>query len=340
MIEAGFTKQHTQIAKGFAIILMLFDHLYWMDYGKYSALIKLPNGQDIPWMIGSIGNICVAMFLFLSGYGMYVSTKKKIHFGIRDALIRIKNLYVQYLLITTVIIILDLIFGKIGFEPLKIILNILALNYTYNKFAWFMITYIVIMLVFPITHFILQKCNWILEVIIILCIKGGITVLYSLVSAGIDIPEIIYKVCFEPFMFFPVFLIGYFCAKHLIMEKSIEKIRKKPRGNVKIVMFMIFGVTLLFMFLVENTIFDNITAPLLVFSTAYLLKGTVIEKIVSFMGRHSTNMWLIHYPIMVTLLADVIYAPSEWLLILIWLIILMLPFCYGIDWVMKKIVKR
>ena len=44
-----FTKEHTQVAKGVALLLMLFDHLYWMDYGKYTAFIKLPNVNDIPW---------------------------------------------------------------------------------------------------------------------------------------------------------------------------------------------------------------------------------------------------------------------------------------------------
>ena len=46
---------------------MLYDHLYWMNHGKYTAFIKLLNVNDIPWLIGSVGNICVAMFLFLSG---------------------------------------------------------------------------------------------------------------------------------------------------------------------------------------------------------------------------------------------------------------------------------
>ena len=71
-----FTKNHTLISKGVAMILMLILHLfYWQDYEQYTALIILPNGHSIPWTIGSIGNICVSMFLFLSGYGMYYVQK-------------------------------------------------------------------------------------------------------------------------------------------------------------------------------------------------------------------------------------------------------------------------
>lgn len=80
MVCSSFTKEHTLIAKGLAMILMLFDHLFWLEYGQYvSVFPKLPSGQSLEWTIGSIGNICVAMFLCLSGYGMYCVVQKKEH---------------------------------------------------------------------------------------------------------------------------------------------------------------------------------------------------------------------------------------------------------------------
>ena len=45
-----------------------------------------------------------------------------------------------------IIIALDSAFGKIQLDIRKIVLNVVALDYSYNKFAWFMITYIVIIL--------------------------------------------------------------------------------------------------------------------------------------------------------------------------------------------------
>lgn len=36
-----YSKGHTLIAKGVAILLMLFDHLYWLDFGEYNAVINL-----------------------------------------------------------------------------------------------------------------------------------------------------------------------------------------------------------------------------------------------------------------------------------------------------------
>lgn len=337
MDQYRFTKKHTQIAKGIAMILMLFDHLYWMEYGEYTAFIKLPNGHDIPWMIGSIGNICVAMFLFLSGYGMYYTQKKKDKFTIKDSLIRIKNIWVQYLLMTAVIIVIDTLFGKIEVSFKKVILNIMALDYSYNLFAWFMITYVVIILVFPFINNIFKKTNIVVECIGIVGIKVAITVINYILQRYVGVNQIIYKVFLEPFTFLPVFLIGYVCAKHFIFENTICALQKVKIINYKLLLCLILFGTVTFMFIETNTLFDNLTGPILCFSFAYILFGTNIGKLIGFIGNHSTNMWLIHYPIMVTLMNKIVYLPKYWFLILIWIIILMLPFCYVSDYVMKAI---
>nr|WP_302689385.1 hypothetical protein [uncultured Eubacterium sp.] len=87
----------------------------------------------------------VAMFLFLSGYGMFLSQQWR-SYSIKDSLKRIYNIWIQYAFITIIIIALDSAFGKIQLDIRKIVLNVVALDYSYNKFAWFMITYIVIIL--------------------------------------------------------------------------------------------------------------------------------------------------------------------------------------------------
>ena len=91
------------------------------------------------------------------------------------------------------------------------------------------------------------------------------------------------------------------------------------------------------MVLVPHTIFDNITAPLLCFGFAYLIYATKIQLLIEFIGNQSMNMWLIHYPIMITLLNKLVYAPRYWLLILIWIILIMIPISFGIDKFMKLI---
>ena len=295
-----FTKNHTLISKGVAMILMLILHLfYWQDYEQYTALIILPNGHSIPWTIGSIGNICVSMFLFLSGYGMYYVQKKIKNFSFRNAGIRIKNIWIQYAVITVTIVALGVTFGIGEYDFKNVMLNVFALDYSYNKFAWFVITYIVIILVFPVVNRF-------------------------------------YKVCIEPFMFLPVFLIGYICAKHFIFEKIIKELNEKVPKYKKMVLSMILAAVVVFIIFVPNTIFDNITAPIICFTVSYIFYENVIGKVFISLGKHATNMWLIHYPIMVTFIPKIIFFPRYWLFILLWIIIIMLPICYILDWIFIK----
>lgn len=334
--EFRFTKEHTKIAKGVALLLMLFDHLYWFNSYDYTTFIDLNRINNIPWLIGSIGNICVSMFLFLSGYGMFFCQKDK-QYSIKDAIKRIYNIWIRYAIITSLIVVLDLMMDKIELDVKTIVLNFFALDYTYNKYAWFVITYIVIVLVFPLINKIFNRTDIITEIVLVVGIKILITVINSFLQKNFAVGEITYKVLIEPFMFLPVFLIGYICAEYGIFEKILKLIQNKLTKNFKIVLVLILVGTFAFMLLFEATIFDNITAPILCFAIPYTLLNSKIAEGLKWLGKMSTNMWLIHYPITITWLNELVYAPKYWLWILIWLIVLMIPFCYFIDWACKKI---
>lgn len=66
-----FEKRDTQAAKGAAILLMLFYHLF----ESQELLVTLevnhrPFSQETFLMLSGFGNICVAVFVFLSAYGI------------------------------------------------------------------------------------------------------------------------------------------------------------------------------------------------------------------------------------------------------------------------------
>ncbi len=338
-MEKTFTQTHTKIAKGLAMILMLFDHLFWMDNGSYISVCPkiFGGGMTLEWAIGSIGNICVAMFLMLSGYGMFCTVQKKEKYSLRDSLIRIRNIWVQYALITIVFIVLDLLFGKITWDPLKIVLNILALDYSYNAYAWFMITYIVIMFVFPLWYRFARRYGWVWQILCVCAVKIGITGIYQIISRYVQIPSIPYKVLIEPFMFLPAFLIGYICAEYHIFEIVYEKIfcRKGQKALLSVLLLGIF----LFIYQFQLTLLDAVTAPIICFLVSYLFYHTMAGKVLEFIGAHSTGMWLIHYPIMILLLNRVVYFPKISVLILIWLIILLIPMCYVSEFINRNVLK-
>ena len=61
---------------------------------------------------------------------------KKEKYTIKDSFIRIRNIWVNYAMITVMFIIVDLLFEKIDFDFPKIILNLMVLDFSYNKFRY------------------------------------------------------------------------------------------------------------------------------------------------------------------------------------------------------------
>lgn len=74
-----FTPKTTGQIKGMALILMYASHLFafpdWLAEGNGFVSIPL-FGNTIAYFVGKFGGICVSVFMFLTGYGMYYSYKK------------------------------------------------------------------------------------------------------------------------------------------------------------------------------------------------------------------------------------------------------------------------
>ena len=73
-----FDIRQTNIAKGVAILLLLWHHLFFNDlniYERFSSVF-LFHGIPIECKFADFCNVCVSMFVFLSGYGISKSWNK------------------------------------------------------------------------------------------------------------------------------------------------------------------------------------------------------------------------------------------------------------------------
>ena len=72
-----FTKEETNFCKGTAVILMLFHHLFYKpeSYAKYALHLWPFSQNQLTWLAYS-GKLCVAVFAFLSGYGIAATYRK------------------------------------------------------------------------------------------------------------------------------------------------------------------------------------------------------------------------------------------------------------------------
>lgn len=69
LVRDGLAKQNTDALRGVLALIILFHHLY--EYAGF--LIETP----VAVLLQIIGYLCVAMFFFLSGYGLVCSVKSK-----------------------------------------------------------------------------------------------------------------------------------------------------------------------------------------------------------------------------------------------------------------------
>jgi len=307
------TKNDTRIIKGAAVILMLMHHMWAFQEriadGGLKGLIPLGNTYFFVFL-GHFGKVCVPLFFFLGGYGL-----AKRYAGMKfDVLERLKKLYISYWKVFVIFIpIAFIFFGNQGvyavdasfcgrynvFSVKELVLNFLAIFDTYNSEWWFLRSYVLMLLCFPLVRYAAGKCSPAAKLLIILII----TALFGKVFPDIWYAflgearqgNLIYDSFFcmgEPF--YACFVMGVFCAENDLLDRISAFLDRagKLRAAAEILLFL--SVILLRQVFLRNY-FDVIYAPLLCVLIPDLARRfPILGKIFDAFGQESTNIWLIH----------------------------------------------
>lgn len=154
--------------KGIALVLLLIHHLFYIKNGQYDDVDIA--GHGIINTLGIICKVCVALFVFLSGYGLGTSLTYSPKLNIRQFYIRrFTKLVLNYWLIWIIFVPIGIFFfdrhmetvyGKegwiYGILDFFGILNITG-KYGYNPTWWFYSCIILLYLIFPIIAYSIQK---------------------------------------------------------------------------------------------------------------------------------------------------------------------------------------
>jgi len=159
-----FSKDDTLLIKGVAICLMLLHHLFYENQ-EYGAVI---------FQIARFGKVCVALFIFLSFYGLTIQYQKIQNNAFVDTIKfiakRLAKFYINYWVIFLIFVPLGVfVFGRELSEAyggrcgLKMLFtDFLGINgfKSYNITWWFNQLIIYLYLLFPILFFIVKKWKW------------------------------------------------------------------------------------------------------------------------------------------------------------------------------------
>jgi len=350
-----FTKTHTQIAKGIAITLMMIHHLFRFPERilKVTYISILPIGNtNLEYLLGDFGNICIAMYLFLSGFGLYMSTQKKENFTLIDSAKKARAFLTNYWVAFIVFVPIGLIWfrdsTRYNFNLAGFLANFFTLSSSYNSEWWFVRLYIELLLLFPIIKEILKKGIKASLIIIFSCYMVAIImeVIPAMVPGLSNLKKNLLYLDIRNILFWQFsFCSGFIIAKENMFSRINSVIASKKLNtkafSVTVILAIIgvrIGATYLFQFIGKGnaTYVDCILAPPFLLICTNLIINNKSKSIFSTLGVHSTNMWLTHTFFCFYYFQKIVFLPKVSVLIVMWLAFLSLMASTLINYIIKS----
>ena len=336
------TLNETKVIKGVAILLMLIHHFFsfpdWINSGN--EFIGIPFLESsIEFYIGIFGKMCVTIFLFLTGYGLFYSYQKKDAY--QHSLQKLGLFLINYWLILCLIFIpLQLLNSSFEFSLKGFALNLVGLRKDYIMFSWYVRLQIAIVIVFPLLKRLI-KTNLIQSMVYGICIPVMLRIVVTTLINRVSILSgNTFLDLFKEFLVYLPFLInGYIFAKFKLFSKMkhyLPIFLDKWYVYVILIIGIIIGRNLLPMLL------ELIYVPTFIFSIISLIRminNQWLTNGLGFLGEHSLNLWFLHAIFFekTAYLQWIAYYPKISVLIILWVLILLIPISTLINKMMKKI---
>lgn len=310
-----FTKEHTMQMKGIAIIILLFHHCFlnaqrWatVPYEKlattkgwgYYPISFAPFSSHTIQYLASFSKICVAMFVFMTGYGMWVSyesQKKKTTMSnyIKKRMVTLMTGFLIIFVVTEILAIPTVRFIEVYGHDFRSVVYMIIDALGLAKLLgtplfcltwWYMSLAIVLIMIFPFVHSIMEKYQWVVVV------------------ASIIVPRACgFGQSTDLFRYLLAYTLGMYFAQHDLLARIKEKfMEQNVAGKLLSLIVSLVGLAVIIKCRQNAWIgwkyldfWDGFAAMyVIVISYIYILNGKWIVKGLGFLGKHSMNIFLIH----------------------------------------------
>ena len=282
-------RENTSFMKGIALCLMFIHHLFAFPERIVEPNYYIPiiSNFKLEEILGQIGQICVPIFLFLSGYGLSLNHDKNIDYFIK----KIYSFYKDYWLVFFIFIPFGFYFlsGVNGYEfsIYEFTLNALALSSSYIGEAWFAGVYILLIMCTPI----IQKLKNKQAILLVLSLSLLAIYFYFFVFLKVNIYFDIVK-NFLLWQF--IFIVGCFFSWNKD-NYYLSILTKDINCYSYVFSIILFGLTL---FLYDKLKIYGLIAitPFFIYSClclSFLLNHNIF-KFVSYIGENTLLLWLVH----------------------------------------------
>ena len=305
---------------------MLIHHLFYLDEMRpyYNDIII--HGHGLVNEIGIFSKLCVAVFVFVSGYGLAVSTPAGMK--LKDFYWhRFKKLYLNYWFIWLLFVPIGVFeFGRTFTDAygehvaLRGVLDFFGLLKmfgvdSYNPTWWFYSCIIVLYLLFPLLN---KYINAAPLLIVSIAITSGIFGYLGATSVSV----------FSPYLL--TFILG------IVISKVPVSLYKKVK-----VWHLVVSLALLCIYrFVPISPMYIVDALICICSSILLYKITLpkwLIKVFSELGKHSMNMFLVHSFYYYYWFREYIYYSRNPIIIFITLLIISYLSSVIIEWIKRRI---
>lgn len=318
-----FRKEESNFCKGVAIILMLFHHLFY-KVDNYSGFIInfSPFSEERINFYALLGKICVAIFVFISGYGIAASYRQVFQYKKAEVkeivsftwkrLWKLETFYWFAFLLTLACQPLGrTIFDAYGTDLKSIIvyffIDFFGLSYlfgtpTLNPTWWYMTLAILIVVLMPFVMKLIEKMGT------SLVLFAGIGILFFLNASNAN-----------TFYLFSLYL-GVGCFESRLFERIGELWNDKKwgiwiKGFIAIVAFLIL-LSLRTNYNYFGIVDGLIAMNLAVLSSLLFVHIPIFSSVMQCLGKHSGNIFLVHNQIYSYYFQSFIYSFGHWIVIL------------------------
>lgn len=309
-----FSKDDTKTIKGFAIILMLMHHLWGYPNrlsGGNGGLTSLFNFDGLPSLIylGGFGGICVSLFFFVGGFGIYRSLNN----GSNDFIKKIKKIYINFWKVFIIFVPIAFIFYRNtssscvsdyscglynNVNVIDLLRNFLGLSYSLNGEWWFLLPYIFMIFTSPFIKKFFDKHDNLINILFIFVLYLLTTIIFPSIGKSSILGTLSDNFLYANFLCLETryicFWVGMLMAKDDLFKQLNDALKNNNLLN-PIIEIIIWIVLIILRQSVLGLIIDLIFLPYMILSIKDLtdrikiLKTSLIK-----LGGNSNSIWLTH----------------------------------------------
>lgn len=344
----SFTKNDTNRIKGVATLMMLMHHCFAGAYMYEGYAISFfPFSEAFINNISWYGKLCVSIFAFCSGYGLFRSFQSNT--SIKEWISkRMWSVYSNYWLIFIVATLTSLVINRL---PLKVyyqqglwtghfnlLVDFLGLSNFFgtpslNGAWWYLSLLITIILLIPFFEFCLRKFNyWAFLVIVI-------------IPRVLGIP---FQGNNSPLSFIFIAMLGVYFAMFNMFEKIENlQINRKPIVNESIILIagfcLLVGTYITFINLPVQEYYEMnygiSPLVLILFLYRFVIRLPVIKSLLEMIGRRSGDIFYTHIFFRSYYADVIIYKSKHFLLSISILLLLSIGASITLD-IVRIVIKR